>query len=119
MFEFELKFEFEKEMKQKIKRKREETLPGPPVPILAHLLLLSRAAHFACSTRADRRALRAVPPRAHGSLTLGPRLTGSSPSPRGSQQPAQRPPRTSELAGPAQRPPYLLGRGLGRLAEYK
>ena len=57
VFEFELKFEFEKEMKQKIKRKREETLPGPTVPILAHLLLLSRAAHFARSTRADRRAL--------------------------------------------------------------
>jgi hypothetical protein len=34
-----LKFEFEKEMKQKIKRKREETLPGPTVPILAHLTL--------------------------------------------------------------------------------
>jgi hypothetical protein len=46
VFKFELKFEFEKEMKQKIKRKREETLPGPSVPILAHLLLLSRAAHL-------------------------------------------------------------------------
>jgi hypothetical protein len=31
-------------MKQKIKRKREETLPRPTVPILAHLLLLSRTA---------------------------------------------------------------------------